>query len=128
MLKYNYLCFQLLEGTSFKRFNFRDNIHMRASILFISVKLGTCSVWTLCSLVHHCFLYTRHGKKYNSLFLPSEKEKYSGRENTKLTLLPTFSSCVQLIQFVGFKQQHCSHKEQNGLIPHHNMLLFIVCH
>lgn len=118
------------------RFNFRDNNHMRVSIFyfinnnFLLVKLGTCSLWTSCSLVHHCFLYMRHGKKYNTLFLLSETEKHSESENTKtkLTLLPTFNFCVQLIHFVGFKQQLCSHKEQNGHIRHHNTQSFIVCH
>lgn len=126
MLKYNYLCFQLLEGTSLMRFNFKDNIHMRASILFTLVKLGICPVWTLCSLVQHCFPYMRHGKRYNTLFLLSETEK----ENTKtmLKLLPTFSSCVQLIHFVGLKQQLCSHTEQSSHIHHHSTLLFVVCH
>lgn len=105
------------------RFKFRDNSHMRASILFILVQLGIC--WTLRSLVHHFFLYTKHGKKQNTLFLLSETEKYSERENTKtkLTLLPAFSSCVQLIHFVGFKQQLSSYKEQSEHIHHHKTLL-----
>lgn len=52
------------------------------------------------------------------------------RENTKtkLSLLPAFSSCVQLIHFVDFKQQLSSYKEQSGHVHHHNTLFFVVCH
>lgn len=61
---------------------------MRATILFMLVKLDTCSrpllsQDSLPSLVHHCFLYMRHDKEHSALFLLPETAKYSEKENSK---------------------------------------------
>lgn len=78
----------MLPILGYMRFNFSDNICIRASILLILVELGACSSSllgqdSLRSLVHHCFLYLRHNKEHNTSFLPPETAKYSERENTK---------------------------------------------
>lgn len=89
----------MLAILGYMRFNFSDNIRIRASILLVLVELGACSSLllgkdSLCSLVHHCFLYLRHNKEHITSFLPPKTAKYSERENTKTQDQVNSISCL----------------------------------